>query len=126
MNSAHLDIANIQRNPSPFLSDESGAPASIRPLSAPGPVDAFGQDCLSHHFTNSEFSATADGRVHATKTFAAMMISSDAAFASGAVTGQVRQPGGLGLTDPVRHPGVLAVLLAVAQSEAATELTQGR
>jgi hypothetical protein len=64
--------------------------------------------------------------VHATKTFAAMMISSDAAFASGAVTGQVRQPGGLGLTDPVRHPGVLAVLLAVAQSEAATELTQGR
>jgi len=27
----------------------------------------------------------------------------------GAVTGQVGQPGGLGLTDPVLHPGVLAV-----------------
>jgi hypothetical protein len=37
-----------------------------------------------------------------------------------------REPGGLGLTDPVLHPGVLAVVLAVAQSEAAAELTQGR
>jgi hypothetical protein len=64
--------------------------------------------------------------VHATKSVAAMTISSHAAFASGAVTGQVTQPGGLGLTDPVLHPGVLAVVLVVAQSEAAAELTQGR
>ena len=37
------------------------------------------------------------------------MISSQAALASDAVAGQVAQPGGLGLADPVLHPGVLAV-----------------
>jgi hypothetical protein len=34
------------------------------------------------------------------------------------------QPGGFGLTDPVLHPGVLAVVLAVAELEVA-ELAWG-
>ena len=40
------------------------------------------------------------------------------------VTGQVTQPGGLGLTDPVLHPGVVAVVLAAAAQLEVGELAR--
>src|SRR5258705_5990510 len=57
----------------------------------------------------SGWSLNPSSLVQATRSVAAMMISSHAALASDRWQGRLASPGGLGLADPVLHPGVLAV-----------------